>query len=315
MMLTAAALLAAASAASAQSSAPDLPSLDAVLGQIKALASQAPSVGVQAEPRQGGFAERLSPRQKLTIEQITSVFETGEPQFQYGDIEDNDDRAGVTCGRAGFTGGELEIIVSRYSSAKGGDTALAAYLPCLEKMGLKIEQDYSCLFPSLTPAQMATPGFKSEDGGLISKVDFGKAWTEAAKDPAMRQVQDRYEEETYFGPSMVEADALGLTTALGAACVYDAEIQMDTRPLFAAIRTGFAAVHGGREKPANLAEETDWIRLYLKERRAELAPRPDGMDTRGRVDSLAQILDSGNLQLGLPLNFTYDGQSASIKAD
>jgi hypothetical protein len=313
MMLAAAALLAGAPAASAQTPAPELPTLSAVLEQIKGMAGQAPSVGAQAESGPGGLGEQLSPRQKLTIQQITSIFETGTPEFQYGAIEDINDGAGVSCGPVGFNGGELELIVSRYSAAKNGDTALAAYLPCLEKMGPRIMQDYSCLFPSLTAAQMAAPEFKTE-GGLISKVDFGKAWTQAAEDPVMRQVQDRYVEETYFDPAMKEADGFGLRTALGCACVYDAEIQMETGPLFAAVKKNFAAAHAGREKPADIAEEAEWLRFYMDERHAELAGSSPSESTAGRVDSLRQILESRNFPLQLPLAFTYDGQSFSISS-
>jgi hypothetical protein len=260
----------------------------------------------------GVSAAQLSPRQDLTIEQITSIFENGTPEFQYGYIEDIGDGAGATCGRVGFTGGELLIIVSRYAAAKGADTPLAAYLPCLERMGEKIMQDYSCLFPSLSAAQMATPAFKVQDG-LIAQVDFGKAWSQAGGDPLMRQIQDRYQKETYFDPAMKTAGELGLSTALGYAYIYDAAIQMGPETgLFKAVPERFAKAHQGRGTPADIAEEVAWLQVYLDERRAELSATPIGATTTGRVDSLQQILDSRNLELRLPLAFTYDGESFAI---
>jgi hypothetical protein len=159
---------------------------------------------------------------------------------------------------------------------------------------------------------MAGPEFKTEHG-LISKFDFGKAWTEAGEDPVMRQVQDRYEKEAYFDPAMQDAGELGLSTPLGYACVYDAAVQMGPEaPLFKAVQKAFAQAHQGQDKPAGIAQETDWLRSYMKERRAELSSTPVGATTTGRVDSLQQVLDSGNLQLRLPLSFTYDGESFSI---
>jgi hypothetical protein len=268
-----------------------------------------------------GFTDRLTPRQKLTIQQITSIFEAGEPEFQYGSISDIDDGGGLGVGRAGFTGEEILLLVSRFSTAKHGDTPLATYLPCLEWIKAhNAYTDYSCLYPTMIkdyPTQYREKMYEHafrDDFGTISKIDFGKAWVDAANDPVMRQVQDQYQDENYFEPSVMTAKELGLKTPLGYACVYDANIQMDTQPLFAAIQQDFAQdkAREGRDKPASLAEEIEWIRIYLKERRAKLKPKPGGEDTTGRVDSLEQILDSGNLQLQLPLNFTYDGQSFSI---
>jgi chitosanase len=259
-----------------------------------------------------GSAAQLSPRQKLTIQQITSIFENGTTEFQYGYIEDIKDGAGVTCGRIGFTSEEIQLIVNRYSDVKNGDTPLASYLPCLRRMGTGIMKDYSCLFPSLKPEQLASDDFKKE-GGLIAQVDFGKAWTDAGRDPLMRQVQDQYEEEAYYGPAIKTWVEFGLTTPLGAACIYDAIIQMDTDKLFRVTRNNFSAVHEGRDKPADIAEEAQWLRFYLAERNAELFATPIGAPTIGRVDSLRQILDSGNFKLRLPLKFTYENYDFSIE--
>jgi hypothetical protein len=174
-------------------------------------------------------------------------------------------------------------------------------------------KDYFCLFPSLSAAQMASDDFKKE-GGLIAHVDFGKAWTEAGDDPVMRQVQDQYEEEAYFEPAIKLAADLGLTTPLGVAYVYDGIVQMKADLLFPAIQKDFAQVHGGREKPANFAEEAEWLQIYLKERRAELSATPVGAATTGRVDSLQQLLDFHNFDLQLPLTFTYENISFSVGA-
>jgi hypothetical protein len=53
-----------------------------------------------------------------------------------------------------------------------------------------------------------------DDGGTISRIDFGKAWVQAGSDAAMRQVQDQYQDENYFEPSVKTAAELGLSTPL-----------------------------------------------------------------------------------------------------
>ena len=253
----------------------------------------------------------LTAEQKLTIEQITSVFENGTSDFQYDYIEDIGDGAGVTLGRAGFTSTEILLIVSRYV-AKNPSSPLAQYVPCLQKMGEGIMQDYSCLYPSVSSDELKTQDFKTE-GGTIGKVDFGKAWRGAGSDPVMQEVQDDYEDEAYFQPAMQLVSSLGLSTPLAASFIYDACIQMgcDSK-IFQVVPTQFAATHGGRQAPQNLDEETEWLSLYLPERKIELSVTPAGAATVDRVDSLAQILDTKNFQLDLPLEFDYSGNHFSL---
>jgi chitosanase len=253
----------------------------------------------------------LTATQKLTIEQITSIFENGTSDFQYDYIEDIGDGAGVTLGRAGFTSTEIQLIVSRYVAANPS-SPLAQYLPCLQKMGEGIMQDYSCLYPSVSADELKTQDFKTE-GGTIGKVDFGKAWRDAGSDSVMWQVQDDYEDEAYFQPAMKLVDSLGLSTPLAASFIYDACIQMgcDSK-IFQVVPEQFAAKHGGRSAPQNLDEETEWLVLYIPERKVELSVTPAGAATVDRVDSLAQILNTKNYQLDLPFEFDYSGHHFSL---
>jgi len=259
-------------------------------------------------------AGAVTPGQKLTVERITSIFENSTADFRYDYIEDIDDGAGVTCGRVGFTSSELLLITGRYVALKGADTALARYLPCLRDKGEDISADYSCLFPSVPKEKLTTPEFKKEGGG-IAAADFGRAWVEAGADPVMKKIQDDYTDETYFQPALKTVRALGLRTPLALAFVYDAMIQMDTEPLFAAIGSRFATAHGGRVKPSGAAEETEWLRLYIPERKKQLSVTPAGAATTSRVDALEQILNTGNFKLTLPIEFGYCGGNFIIAAD
>ena len=257
-------------------------------------------------------ASDLSAQQKLTVEQITSIFENGTSSFQYDYIEDIGDGAGITCGRVGFTGSELQLVVSRYA-AKNPSTQLAQYLPCLQKMGDGIMKDYSCLYPSLNADELARSDFKTE-GGTIGQVDFGKAWRDAGGDAVMRRIQDDYVDEAYFQPAMKLVASLGLTTPLSAAFIYDACIQQgcDSK-FFQEVPRQFAAAHQGRANPQNLDEEAAWLNLYIPERKVELSVTPAGAATVDRVESLAQILGTKNFQLQLPMAFDYAGHHFKLK--
>lgn len=259
------------------------------------------------------WAADLTSEQKLTIEQITSIYENGTSDFQYDYIEDIGDGAGITCGRVGFTGGELLLVVGRYV-AKAPNSPLAQYIPCLQKMGDGIMKDYSCLYPSVSAADLATSAFKTE-GGTIGKVDFGKAWMDAGADEVMQEVQDDYEEEAYFQPAMKLAASLGISTPLGDAFIYDACIQMGCdSALFQTIQKQFTAAHPTHAMPLSFEEEQAWLALYIPERKAELTTTPPGVSTVDRVESLEQILDSKNYGLVLPMEFDYAGQHFKLGA-
>jgi chitosanase len=248
-----------------------------------------------------------SVQQKLTLEQITSIFENSTPDFVYDYLEDIDDGAGVTAGRVGFnsSAGDLLGVVKDYLSVKPTTPKqpLSDYLSCLDSV--QGTGNYKCLYPDVEPTAMTTPVFKSQ--GLLT-VDFGLAWVTAAKDPAMRQAQDHFVEVNYFQPAMDWANQLGLQTALGDAMIYDTVIQMGILPeMTTKTQSQFAATHQGRIQPSGRIEETEWLRLYQLIRKAKLSETPVGAATTSRVDALSQVLDSGNLDLTLPLSFTYCG--------
>jgi chitosanase len=238
----------------------------------------------------------------LTIEQITSIFENGTSQFQYSYIEDIGDGAGPTCGRIGFTGGEIGLLVGKYE-AKKGPSPLAQYLPCLQKMGDRIEQNYTCLFPSVSAETFASQYFKSKG---ITQVDFGEAWARSGSDPVMQKIQDDYVLKTYFNPALQEVSAMGLHTPLAAALFYDTVVQMDSiQQIEIYARNQFSAKHLGRVIPETDSEENEWLGYYQTERNAILMNTPTGAGTAPRVRSLNQILKSGNMNLNLPIHFTY----------
>lgn len=252
--------------------------------------------------------------QRLTIEQLTSIFENSTTEFQYAYVEDIGDGAGITCGRVGFTGKELELLVKRYAAAKGSaPIALARWLPCLQKEGDHIMQDYSCLYPDFH-GELRTRAFKRE-GGFIAQFGFGKDWVEAARDPIMRKVQDDYAYATYYLPAYRATKKAGLHTPLALALTYDTNIQMDSmNELIRFARTKFLAAHPAGQKtyPITEAEELEWLGYYQAQRKFLLTRGVVGEGTGPRVDSLDQILKAGNTSLKTPFSITYFGQPFTL---
>ncbi len=253
----------------------------------------------------------LTELQHQRIEQITSVFENSDPEFQYAYIEDIDDGAGITAGRVGFNSncGSLLDIVKDYTDLKP-DNQLAPYLSCLS--AIKNRPDYACLFPHVAANVAAKKRFRTRD---LVHFDFGKAFVAAANDPIFRKVQDDNVENYIFQPALQVATKLNLHTALGIAMIYDTGIQ-----------TGYGGGMGMEgiisrmnTQPTN---EVDWMAAYMASRLDTLRHplRADGTRyevplyvSAPRAEAFIEILKAKNYELTAPIKFKYFGQKFDIR--
>jgi len=240
--------------------------------------------------------EGLSADQKRRAEQITSLFENGTLDLQYGYCAALGDGRGYTAGRAGFTTASDEVvtIVKAYTERKPGNV-LAPYLPRLD--------------------DLAREGSESVKGLR----GFPKAWAEAAKDPMFRGLQDQLLEVRFIKPALEHAKELDLHTALAKAVLIDTIIQHgddeDEDGLPALIKRTDQRAGGS---PASGVKEKDWLRVFLEVRRADLAHAYDS-DTR---DEWAQSLDrvlafealakEGNYELAGPIKISTPEVTATI---
>jgi chitosanase len=267
----------------------------------------------------------LTPSQRHKIEEISSIFEVGTPDFQYAYIDDIDDGAGVGAGRLGFNtaAGDMLEVVQLYVQAKqtaGLSSPLAQYIPCLES--IKTTPSYACLFPSVPLSVQQTADFKS---GGMAKYDFAKACVEACDDPAMRKVQDDLVVENVYVPASAWAQRLGIRTAFGFGVIFDTVLQQGPDDneanamggMVRRTRNTYAAAHPGHEDPSKGADEADWIRALLLQRRATLEygfndddtehATPTPYESYPRVDSLLQVWETKNWDLSQTIQFTYCG--------
>ncbi|MCC9023639.1 chitosanase [Bacillus nakamurai] len=236
------------------------------------------------------FAAGLDKDQKRRAEQLTSIFENGKTEIQYGYVEHLPDGRGYTCGRAGFTtatGDALEVV-EVYTKAVP-DNKLKKYLPELRRLAEK------------------------ESGNISNLKGFDSAWRSLGNDKDFRAAQDAVNDSLYYQPAMKRSDNIGLKTALAKAVMYDTIIQHgdgdDSDSLYALIKRTNKKAGGS---PKDGADERKWLTKFLDVRYDDLM-NPSNSDTRdewresvARVDVLRSIAKANNYNLNGPIKVSSD---------
>lgn len=225
----------------------------------------------------------LTPTQIKTAQSILNIFETAKVRGDYGNVTViAGDTGHLTFGRSQTTlsSGGLKELLQRYCGNSGARFAarLQLYLARVADKDLSLDTDLK-----LHNILRAT-----------------------ADDPVMRDTQDLFFDQKYWQPAMRAADSLGITSALGAAIVYDGYVHGS----WAKMRDRTNREAGGF---AALGEH-DWLRAYVKIRRAWLAGsnRSDLRATVYRMDAFQRLIDQGYWGLDLPL--VIRGTEISIAA-
>ncbi|MFL6976454.1 chitosanase [Bacillus inaquosorum] len=232
------------------------------------------------------FAAGLNKDQKRRAEQLTSIFENGTTEIQYGYVEPLDDGRGYTCGRAGFTtatGDALEVV-EVYTKAVPNNK-LKKYLPELRRLA------------------------KEESDDISNLKGFASAWESLGNDKDFRAAQDAVNDSLYYQPAMKRSDHAGLKTALARAVMYDTVIQHgdgdDPDSFYALIKRTNKKAGGS---PKDGIDEKKWLNKFLDVRYDDLM-NPADPDTRdewresvARVDVLRSIAKENNYNLNGPIH-------------
>lgn len=210
--------------------------------------------------------------QKATIQSIVNIFETGSVRGNYALVVVlQGDSGGLTYGRSQTTlmSGNLFRLVDDYCGAQDARYAsqLKPYLSRLEK----------------------------RDWSLNQSQNLKELLRLAGSDPVMRSIQDGFFDRVYWAVAVREAKALGITSPLGLAVVYDSTIHGSFRKI--AQRTtaqiGTVAVAGERK----------WIQAYITKRRSWLMALSALLaKTVYRMDAFQALVKAGNWDLDLPLS-------------
>lgn len=221
---------------------------------------------------------------KNSIKQIIGVFETGSAIPKYDVVTILRDGAGISYGshQATDKSGSLDKIVYRYIDL-GGRYG--------EQMRPFLDELAANATTNLNPK--SPPEWCKDFMILLSKA--GK------EDPLMAQAQEESIDEGYFNPAESESLKLGLTHPLSFAVVFDSYIQSGG---ISKIRRLFAEV-----PPVRGGDEKEWIRAYVRARRAWLAsfPNPVVMKTVYRMDAFLDLIKKDNWDLQTP--FAVRGQT------
>ena len=239
----------------------------------------------------------MTPQQKRTAEQLTSLFENGTTEIQYAYAERLKDGRGITSGRAGFTtatGDAYDVI--KLFTAKVPDNSLAVYLPLLKELAAK------------------------ESAGIKGLKGFIAAWAKEAQTAEFCRVQDQITDKLYYRPSVKYSTELSLKTALAQGFLYDTIIQHgdgdDPDGLPALLKRTNAKAGG---TPGDGISEEKWLTAFIKVRRACLADaynpatRAEWAESVERCDVFARIAASGNYQLQTPFTVNWYNEKSIIR--
>ncbi|WP_368237462.1 chitosanase [Bacillus velezensis] len=232
------------------------------------------------------FAAGLNKDQKRRAEQLTSIFENGKTEIQYGYVEALDDGRGYTCGRAGFTtatGDALEVV-EVYTKVVPNNK-LKKYLPELRRLA------------------------KDESDDISNLKGFASAWRSLGNDKAFRAAQDKVNDSLYYQPAMKRSENAGLKTALAKAVMYDTVIQHgdgdDPDSFYALIKRTNKKMGGS---PKDGTDEKKWLNKFLDVRYDDLM-NPSDEDTQdewresvARVDVFRDIVKEKNYNLNGPIH-------------
>jgi chitosanase len=226
--------------------------------------------------------------QKEIAQRLVSSAENSSLNWraQYAYIEDIGDGRGFTGGIIGFCSGTNDMlrVVARYTQLAPANP-LAPLLPALQQVnGTSSHQGLTML-----------PG----------------AWRAAAQDPTFRRAQDEERDRTYFDPAVAQAMQDGLR-ALGQFCYYDAIVMHgpgnDARS-FGGIR---AAALRLEPSPAEGGDETAYLHAFLDVRTQAMRAEAAHSDT-SRIDTAQRVfLQTGNLDLRLPLRWKVYGDNYEL---
>jgi len=214
----------------------------------------------------------LTPTQKQTAQSILNIFETGVVRGDYGKVTViAGDTGHLTFGRSQTTlgSGNLFRLLKQYCDNHGArfGERLQPYLPLLEAGDISLDTD-----------------------GVLHNI-----LRATADDPVMRDTQDQFFDQVYWQRAARAAQKMNIHSPLGVALVYD----------------GY--VHGswGRmrdrtnQQAGTLAAlgEQQWLKAYVRERRAWLAghPRADLRATVYRMEAFQRLIDQDSWGLELPL--------------
>jgi chitosanase len=219
----------------------------------------------------------LSADNKTRIISALSIFETGKPNGDYGNVtvlKDATDEKGnnffqITYGYHQTTEqSHLKALLEAYVAAKG--IFAAAILPYLSRIG---------------------------KGELVKNEPFLELLRKSGKeDPIMCEVQDTFFDKVYFQPALLFFQNEGFTLPLSMLVIYDSYIHSGSIKEY--LRKRF-----NEKTPKNGGNERAWIKAYTIIRHAWLTNHKNEIlrRTNYRTRCFLELIERGDWLLVLPI--------------
>jgi len=214
----------------------------------------------------------ITPTQKGTAEAIVNIFETGSVQGDYGNVTLlPGDLGQLSFGRSQvtLTSGTLFSMVQQYCTLPQARFA-NALSPFLQKLA-------------------------NASATLNTHNHFHNLLRASADDPVMRKVQDEFFDDHYWRRAVTSANAMGITTPLGHAVVYDSRIHGSWGRMRRRTNQAVGLLSAAGEKK--------WIRAYVGERKNWLANHRIEVlrKTVYRMETFSALIAMGLWSLELPI--------------
>ena len=236
---------------------------------VGTVAARGPAAGAR-----GGAARAEPPvtaTQASTAKAIVNLFETGQVLGDYSAVTVlPGDTGHLTYGRSQTTlgSGNLAVLIERYCTQAGA------------RFGARLRDWRASL--------------KARDKALDRDLQLHNLLRACADDPVMRDVQDRFFDDTYWQPAVRAAGRLGIRLPLGVAIVYDSWVH-----------GSWGAMRDRTDRGGTLQQsgEHEWLERYVDTRREWLATHSNPLlrKTVYRMDAFRALMDQGYWGLELPL--------------
>lgn len=202
---------------------------------------------------------------------IVNLFETGQVLGDYSAVTVlPGDTGHLTYGRSQTTlgSGNLAVLIDRYCTQAGA------------RFGARLKDWRASL--------------KARDKALDRDQQLHNLLRACADDPVMRDVQDRFFDDTYWQPAVRAAARLGLRLPLGVAIVYDSWVHGSWGAMRDRTDSGGTVQQTG---------EKQWLERYVAARRDWLASHSNLLLRRTvyRMDAFRALMEQGYWGLELPL--------------
>ena len=233
--------------------------------------------------------------QKITIYQMTSIFENSTPELQYGYVENIGDGRGYTFGYVGFCSGTFDgnLFLKEYKKLNPNNS-LVSYIS---------KFDYIDSLPHPNPDGLC--GYLENIPNFVE--DFQKC--SQSNDPAFIQAQLNVANDLYWQPSQKAANEIGAKNPITFGQLYDAFMNMGEDGARSIMDKATGDMNG---TPATGVDENAWLTRFLSIRQDILKSDPVWQESTDRIVVYQTLLSQGNVNLNLPITLTCYGSPYTL---